>query len=57
MSRPVFKSLSEFSDEEISREYHWRAMRKLGDPRICVSWPQSDFRPWSQIYPDTVGSK
>ncbi len=31
------KALSEFSDDEIAREYHWRMMQKLGDPRIGVS--------------------
>lgn len=30
-------SLSQFTEEEIAREYHWRAMKKLGDPRIGVS--------------------
>lgn len=29
--------LSDYSDEEIAREYQWRMMKKLGDPRICVS--------------------
>jgi hypothetical protein len=37
--RPVFKSLSGFTDEEIAREYFWRAQKKLGDPRIGVSFP------------------
>jgi hypothetical protein len=29
--------LSAFTDEEIAREYHWRSIKKLGDPRVCVS--------------------
>lgn len=33
------RSLSEFTDEEIAREYFWRAQRKLGDPRIAVGFP------------------
>lgn len=30
-------TLSQYSDEEIAREYHWRCMKKLGDPSKCVS--------------------
>jgi len=41
ISRPVFKSLSDFTDEEIAREYYWRAQKKLGDPMIGVSVPVS----------------
>lgn len=37
--RPVFKSLADFTDDEIAREYHLRMLRKLGDPRIGVSLP------------------
>jgi len=29
--------LSVFSDDEIAAEHHWRMMKKLGDPRTCVS--------------------
>lgn len=36
VSRPVFKSLSDFTDEEITREYYRRAQMKLGDQRITV---------------------
>jgi hypothetical protein len=32
-------ALTQFTDEEIAREYHWRMMKKLGDPRVCVSAP------------------
>jgi len=32
----TFRSLSQYTDEEIAREYHWRMMKKLGDPLICV---------------------
>lgn len=31
-------SLSDWSDEDITREYHQRMLRKLGDPRIGVSF-------------------
>lgn len=31
--------LDSFSDEEIAREHHWRMVKKLGDPRICVTVP------------------
>jgi hypothetical protein len=31
--------LSEYSDDEIAREYYWRAQRKLGDPSIGVTVP------------------
>jgi hypothetical protein len=30
------KSLADYSDEEITREYHARALRKLGDQRVGV---------------------
>lgn len=32
------RSLSDFTDDEIAREYHARALRKLGDPRIGVGF-------------------
>ena len=32
------RSLSDYSDEEIAREYHNRALRKLGDPRVSVGF-------------------
>lgn len=31
-------SLSDFSDEEIAREYHSRALRKLGDQSVSVGF-------------------
>jgi hypothetical protein len=31
-------TLSDFSDDEIAQEYHWRMMQKLGDPRVAVSF-------------------
>lgn len=32
--------LSSYTDEQIAAEHHWRMMKKLGDPRICVSGPK-----------------
>lgn len=32
-------SLSDYSDDEIAREHHYRMLKKLGDPRICVGAP------------------
>lgn len=46
-ARAARPSLSAFTDEEIAREYHGRAIRKLGDPRIGVSVPvRGDMTPW-----------
>lgn len=36
------KLISEFTDDEIAREYYTRALRKLGDPRTRVSWEPSN---------------
>lgn len=30
------RGLSQFTDEQISREYYLRALRQLGDQRTCV---------------------
>lgn len=32
------RDLSGFTDDEIAREYHNRALRKLGDPRVSVGF-------------------
>lgn len=34
---PARPSLSQFSDEEIAREHHFRMMKKLGDQMVGVS--------------------
>ncbi len=44
-SRPAFKSLSDFTDEEIAREYYARAQSKLGDPRIGVTTKALPWEP------------
>lgn len=31
--------LSDFTDDEIAREYYRRALARLGDPRVAVSMP------------------
>ena len=31
------KSLSDYTDDEIAREYHARALARLGDPRISIT--------------------
>jgi hypothetical protein len=36
--------LSRFTDDEIASEYHWRMMRVLGDPRVGVTVPVSDWK-------------
>lgn len=35
-------SLSDFTDEEIAREYYWRAQKKLGDQRVGIGLPYKD---------------
>lgn len=35
------KHLSNYTDEEIAKEYYWRMQKKLGDPRISVSSPMN----------------
>lgn len=35
-------ALADFTDDEIAREYHWRMVQKLGDPRKCVSSVDAD---------------
>ena len=39
-------SLSSFSDDEIAREYHARALRKVGDHRVGV-WNPHTIGAWS----------
>lgn len=34
---PAQSSLAEYSDEQIAQEYHWRTLKKLGDPRVGVT--------------------
>jgi hypothetical protein len=36
-------SLSDFTDEEIAREYFWRAQQKLGDPRVWVNMSPMEY--------------
>jgi hypothetical protein len=35
--QPYWPSLSAYTDEEIAREYHSRALRKLGDRHVGAS--------------------
>lgn len=35
----MHKPLSEYTDDEIAAEMHRRAMQKLGDQSVSVSWP------------------
>lgn len=39
---PPIKALWEYSDDEIAREYHNRALKKLGDQRVGVGLPFSN---------------
>jgi hypothetical protein len=46
---PAPRGLSDYSDEEIAREHHFRMLRRLGDPRVCVSatLPSGVYSSWS----------